>query len=1061
MAASRISTLFRRLRSTLPLGEGAEPTDAELLERFVRRREAAAIEGLVRRYAFMVWGVCERVLGNHQDAEDAFQATFVVLVRRAASIKHRSAVGNWIYGVAHQTARKARATAAKRRGRERQVAVMPEPLIISRDLWPDLLPLVDAELSRLPDKYRAAIVLCDLKGITIKEAADRLGLPQGTLASHLARGRTMLAKRLTQRGLAMSGPTLATLLANHVASASAPASVVAATVEAATLVAAGQAAATVVSVKVAALAEGVVNVMFIDKLKTLGVILLTFSLFCGGGAILLRQGAAEPPAGQKTPVGQPAKDAVAEPPNVLVAAADLSIRVADDQSLETALPAGAIVRLGTTRHRAGWVVGPMKLSPDGKLLITGGPAAGNGLFVWEAATGRLLLRLPFGVEADISRDGERLFVIESRPLVPAKLPLDPKINLEQGFGYAEFFDVTCAFSIYQIATGKLVQQIQSPNRLVHFEVTPDERTLALEYALPGGKSRTSWGSWDYHFKTRLELYDLKAGRRLHDLGELPRNNTGNGLVRFAADGKTLFAISSSAEDKENESTVRRFDVATGELNSKKAIAGAGWGYRFGYSNPMRLKADGKTLIVSGTTIWDLEKETVHWASKGELNSIIAFMPDGRTLIGSSREPKRVDDEDIPSQLVHWDMEADREIRRLPARTPFGAVAADGKTCYGSAQYRWFRFDFASGKEIDPVDAPTMPPERIAFSPDGKYVGTPFGVWDRSTGKRLYPMPILYDRPFFFTPDSKTFVYGGTDPIVLTLDVATGKPIKRKFEPLVFGAFPPVGMNTFDFRMSPDGKVLAAFGCNSSPVHIMPIILWDWASGKLIGKLEHDFLDGTGTDQTIPIVFSPDSKHLTCLGYPEKRMQVWRLADRKLISDKLMSDWPLQKGYRDRQLQGYRECQIIDGGSLVAASWLPPRPRWKGMLEIGKGELGKEFAEPDPKDLPATMPPMPDGLVRAWDAATGKEKYRLTFPRKDESEITPLCSPDGKLVVTANSSDSLVRFWDLASGKEVGQFHCPGNGAYWLTFSPDSAVLAVSTKDTTVLLVDVRKVLSKR
>ena len=110
----------------------------------------------------MVWGVCRRVLRNHHDAEDAFQATFLVLVRKAASIVPRAMVANWLYGVARQTALKARATVAKKKGRERQVKEMPEPAAGEQDLWRDLQPLLDEVLSRLPDKYRAVIVLCDL-----------------------------------------------------------------------------------------------------------------------------------------------------------------------------------------------------------------------------------------------------------------------------------------------------------------------------------------------------------------------------------------------------------------------------------------------------------------------------------------------------------------------------------------------------------------------------------------------------------------------------------------------------------------------------------------------------------------------------------------------------------------------------------------------------------------------------------------------------------------------------------------------------------------------------------
>src|SRR5438445_3916328 len=152
MATSRISGVIQHLRRAVLLQEGAGLSDGQLLEDFVRRRDEAALAVLVRRHGPMVWGVCRRVLRNLHDAEDAFQATFLVLVRKAASVVPRQMVANWLYGVAHQTALKARATTVKRRAREKQVATMPEPAVERQDLWDDLRSLLDQELSRLPDK---------------------------------------------------------------------------------------------------------------------------------------------------------------------------------------------------------------------------------------------------------------------------------------------------------------------------------------------------------------------------------------------------------------------------------------------------------------------------------------------------------------------------------------------------------------------------------------------------------------------------------------------------------------------------------------------------------------------------------------------------------------------------------------------------------------------------------------------------------------------------------------------------------------------------------------------
>src|SRR6516162_2092162 len=255
MPTSPLSVVIQHLRADLrPDGDGM--TDGELLVRFLGSRDEDALAALVQRHAPMVWGVCRR-LYNHHDAEDAFQATFLVLVRKAADVP-RKAVANWLYGVARQTAVRLRALAAKRGRRETQVLNMPEPTVAEiREA--DLSSALDEELGRLPGHYRGVIVLCDLEGMTRKEAARQLAIPEGSVASRLARARALLAKRLAQRGVVFSASLAAVLYAGS-ASASAPSALVASTIKAASLLAAGQTSG-VISAKVTALTEGVVKAM--------------------------------------------------------------------------------------------------------------------------------------------------------------------------------------------------------------------------------------------------------------------------------------------------------------------------------------------------------------------------------------------------------------------------------------------------------------------------------------------------------------------------------------------------------------------------------------------------------------------------------------------------------------------------------------------------------------------------------------------------------------------------------------------------------------------------------
>jgi RNA polymerase sigma factor (sigma-70 family) len=275
MATGRLSEVIEHLRRAALLRDEAAFTDGQLLGRFIERRDETAFGALVRRHGPMVWGVCRRLLANHHDAEDAFQATFLVLVRKAASVVPRERVVNWLYGVAHQTALKARATAAKRRRRERQVRHLPNPAVTGRNPGRDPYPDLDRELSRLPEKYRIAIILCDLEGRTRKEAARQLGVPEGTLAARLARGRSMLAKRLTRRNLAVPAGGMAALCLDKAAGASVPVALMSSVIKAAAWPAAGQTvSAGAVGARAAALTEEVLKSMLMTKLKTAAVVLL-------------------------------------------------------------------------------------------------------------------------------------------------------------------------------------------------------------------------------------------------------------------------------------------------------------------------------------------------------------------------------------------------------------------------------------------------------------------------------------------------------------------------------------------------------------------------------------------------------------------------------------------------------------------------------------------------------------------------------------------------------------------------------------------------------------------
>ncbi len=285
MTTDPLNNLIPQLRQVLLREGDGCPSDGQLLEEFVTSKAQPALEALLRRNGPMVWGVCRRILAHH-DAEDAFQATFLVLVRKAASITPREMVGNWLYGVARQTALKARAMAQKRRAREMQVRDMPEPAVNQKGSGNDVQALVDQELSRLPDSYRAVVVLCDLEGKSRKEAAWRLGLPEGTVASRLARARSMLAKRLVRHGLV--GGMVAGAQAQQ-GLGCVPPSVLSSTIRSVTLVAEGNVVPVgVIAPTVAALTDGVVRAMLMHRLKKTAMILLLLGLVSFASVMMVR-----------------------------------------------------------------------------------------------------------------------------------------------------------------------------------------------------------------------------------------------------------------------------------------------------------------------------------------------------------------------------------------------------------------------------------------------------------------------------------------------------------------------------------------------------------------------------------------------------------------------------------------------------------------------------------------------------------------------------------------------------------------------------------------------------
>ncbi len=280
MSNALLATAVRTIRQSVADSEAAGRADAELLCAFATRRDESAFAELVRRYGPMVLGVCRRELRHEHDAEDAFQATFLVLARAAASVRRGEALAGWLHGVAYRVALKAKREAARRRAREGSVRPAEGAGPVGEAAWREVQAVLDEEVGRLPPIYRTAFVLCCLDGLSLAEAARRLGLKDGTLSSRLAAARKRLRQRLTQRGVTLSA-ALAALVPSAGGRAAVPPLLSAATVRASAGALAGPSA----NVLVNTLAEGATRTMITTKTRRTTVLLFAMLGLFGAASV--------------------------------------------------------------------------------------------------------------------------------------------------------------------------------------------------------------------------------------------------------------------------------------------------------------------------------------------------------------------------------------------------------------------------------------------------------------------------------------------------------------------------------------------------------------------------------------------------------------------------------------------------------------------------------------------------------------------------------------------------------------------------------------------------------
>jgi RNA polymerase sigma factor (sigma-70 family) len=603
MATGQLGKFVRHLRSVLVKQDGPGLVDDDLLKLYLQQREEAAFEALVRRHGPMVMGVCRRVLHNSHDAEDAFQATFLVLVRKAATLRAPGLIANWLYGVAYRTALEARKRAAKRRAKEAKVE---RPALQAQDTWADLRPVLDQELAQLPAKYRIVLVLCDPEGKTRKEAARHLGCPEGTVASRLASARAKLAKRLARYVVGISGSALAEMVVQN-AWGYVPTSVMATTVNAASLFAAGKTVTGLISANVAALTEGVLKTMLLTKIKIATIVVVALGLACYGAG-LLACAALEQSNGPRA-TSRPSSTSNGNAP-------------ADDRD---APRQPKVLQLDGNMAHMAW-------SADGKMLAT----VGYTVVMEEKTVNGEKKSVYAGVNStvkfwDVAKGEVSLSLGEEKKVRVTSIAFSPD-GRTLAVGAED--RATQRVEPYQVRlldpeSGALKKTIPHPGTVRAVAFSPDGKILAIggQYLpdqLTGPFERTI-RLWDLgkekvgsEFKQKLELTQAQSEKE----GYLD----GLRALAFSPDGKLL--ASADVDHKVrllNAQTGQLMRILDGETSVTVAI-------RFSPNGKMLVCGSGKPE--GAAKVWDVISGKLLKTLKGDKDQVLGsvdFSPDGRLL----------------------------------------------------------------------------------------------------------------------------------------------------------------------------------------------------------------------------------------------------------------------------------------------------------------------------------------------------------------------------------------------------------------------------------------------
>jgi RNA polymerase sigma factor (sigma-70 family) len=948
------------------LGEG------QLLERFLAHRDDVAFAELIARHGPMVLDVCRRWLDDPHDVEDAFQATFLILVRKAGSLRDRTALSSWLYGVSLRVARRARSHAARRRSRERPMAfdLAQRCSAATKEASREVRAILDEELARLPESQRTAVVLCLVEGLTHEEAARSLGWPLGTVKSRLAAARKKLVKRLTRRGLAPGGIAIGTAFGELRCEAAVPTDLARRTLNTALyFVTETSIEGGAVPASIASLVRGVIGAMAMTRLKSIAIVLAALGtvVWAAPAFLVARQ---DPPLSQ--PRSSPTSKATSPTSSAL-----LIDRYGDP------LPPGASLRLGTVRFRRDGTINRIVYSPDGKFVVT--DLAEKFLQVWDAQDGRMLRRLDVGIENfcdfRFSPDGKTIAAVGSQLEPEKRLPV---------------YRVT----FVDFATGR---------QLAKSEWHQQRDVWRLAFS-PDGKTVATSGAEGFR------LWNIATCEQLL---EVLLKHTIDRSIDFSPDPAShLLAFTDDAA------------VCLWDLGSKKVVRRLNHDENE-YVTCFAFSFDGTRVASAGrigeVRLWKVDDGSLLHRFKSQALKprahyipALSFSPDGTALAATFQT----------GNLVLWDMMTGRESQPFPTCTlVYGPLAfsPDGQTIATrggtSVLHLW---DRTTGKDrLATPDAHEDIVGALLFLDGGKTLVSgsddrTVRIWDltgspgRGTHQRMVLRHQGWVRTMAVSPDEKMLVtgtsYPGEDSVYLW-DLTTGD--KRWTIPSRGAGIHPVAVQ-FSLR----GDAVTA-GWSDGTVRS-----WDVVSRRETSASQPAPAEGAGKDfpgnSVHTGVLSPDGKKMGTIGKAGVRITDLANSPRAVTSQSgnAMAVSPDGKTVVIAARGRAKQITLADGRTRSDGTRADSTISW---VDSESGQERREIVIPE--SYVNSLAFSPDGHFVAAGTSFQWERgvihiYRLRDKKEVQTIPTPCrptlglaFTPDGKQLV-AGMSDTSILIWDL-------------------------------------------------